>query len=131
MWKWFIWLCTLTIVIFAGYLVYDYYRAGLHIRPTMPDGAFSLSYKNGVRAIMVNTIDERKKRRYLATPFKVPFYLEKAWSFCYPPQTDENAKVETILKARNWPGERLDAVCKLNIDGKIVVRGIITSVPKR
>lgn len=42
----------------AGFVAYDYFSAGLHTRPEMPKGAFSLSYKNGMRAILVGIPNE-------------------------------------------------------------------------
>ncbi len=68
------------ILAFGGYVAYDSYMAGYHTRPEMPEGAFSLSYKNGLRGILVDVPDERQTRRYLAVPMKVAFYLEDAWS---------------------------------------------------
>lgn len=43
---------------YVAYGLYDGYRAGYHTRPDMPDGAFSISYKNGMRA------RERDKRLF-------------------------------------------------------------------
>lgn len=53
---------TVAIIAYSGYGAYDFYRAGLHTRPEMPDGAFSISYKNGLCAILVNVPDERPTR---------------------------------------------------------------------
>lgn len=88
------WKCTkrsalLLIAVFICYGIWDYYQADLHTRPDMPPGAFSMSYKNGLRAIMVDTTDQRETRRYFGTPLDVPFYLEKSWSFCRPPTDAE------------------------------------------
>lgn len=96
----------------------------------MPEGAFSLSYKNGLRAILVDIPNEKNTRRYFGFPTEVPFYLEEAWSFCSPPSKDERKDVSAFMKGRNWPGERFEAICKIEVDNKVVVRGVITSVPK-
>ncbi|MEI9405216.1 hypothetical protein [Mesorhizobium argentiipisi] len=114
----------------GGYGVHDAYRAGLFTRPSMPEGAFSVSYKSGLRGILVDVPNEKTTRRYLGFPQKVPFYLEDAWSFCRPPNEDEQEHVSAFMKDRNWPGERFEAVCKIEVDDKVVVRGLITSVPK-
>ena len=116
------------IVVLAGYSVYDYYRAGLHTRPEMPDGAFSISYKNGLRAILVDVPNEQETRRYFGFPVDVPFYLEDAWATCLPPTDDEARELKV-----NWndnPGERIEGVCKIKVDDDVVIRGIVTSVPR-
>lgn len=128
--KWIFRLIALVIVCFVGYGVYDYYMADLHNRPDMPPGAFSISYKNGMRVIIVDVPDQRETRRYFGTSFDVPFYIKDSWSFCYPPIDEERNQAEQFLQQRNWPGERFDAICKVNLDGDEVVRGIITTVPK-
>lgn len=125
MWKW-----VLSFLVVAGvsYAVYDFFRAGLNNRPAMPDGAFSISYKNGLRAILVDVPNERSSRRYFGFPAEVAFYLEDAWSFCTPPTDEELA--EFTANRKNNPGERFEAVCRIEVDEDVVVRGLITSVPK-
>lgn len=61
---------------------------------------------------------------------KVPFYLEHTWSFCSPPSEEDELQVTTFMKNRDWPGERFEAVCKIKVDNEVVIRGVITSVPK-
>ncbi|KWV56675.1 hypothetical protein AS026_33035 [Rhizobium altiplani] len=120
-----------TAIVTAGsWWAYEAYRAGNFARPTMPEGAFSLSYPSGLRAIMVNIPNERKTRRYMGFPSDVPFYLEKAWSFCSPPNTKEQKQLDETMKVRDLPGARIEAVCKIKVDGNSVVRGVITSVPR-
>ena len=82
----------IAILEFGGYAAYDYYyKRGYLTLPEMPEGAFSRSYKNGLRAIFVDMLDERETRRYFGFPMKVPFYLENSWSWCSPPTKDERA----------------------------------------
>ncbi|TBF08919.1 hypothetical protein [Rhizobium ruizarguesonis] len=114
----------------AGYSAYDYYQAGFLTRPEMPEGAFSLSYKNGLRGILVGVPNEKENRRYFGFPQDVPFYLKDAWSFCSPPEGPEQAQAVAFIKSRNQPGERFEVVCKIKADNDVVVRGVITSVPK-
>ena len=116
------------IVIWVGYSVYDYYRAGLHTRPEMPDGAFSISYKSGLRVILVNIPNERETRRYFGYRTEVPFYLEDAWATCLPP-TDDEAR-EFKANRNDNPGERIEGICRIKVDDDVVIRGIVTSVPK-
>lgn len=114
----------------VGWGVYDYRMAGLHTRPDMPPGAFSISYKSGLRAILVDVPDERETRRYLGYPADVPFYIEDAWTFCSPPEGDEVAEAERWLAEGDQPGMRVEAICRIDVDGETVIRGIITTVPR-
>lgn len=127
MWKWGV----LSVIFLGlGYSVYDGYKAGYFTRPEMPEGAFSLSYKSGLRGILVDVPEEKRTRRYLGIPLEVPFYLKEAWSWCYPPTKEEAPQVNDFMAQRDWPGQRLEAVCRIMVDGKNVDRGIIISVPK-
>lgn len=130
MWKWAKRAVMAAVICCGGYGVYDAYRAGLFTRPNMPEGAFSVSYKSGLRGILVDLPNEKATRRYLGFPRDVPFYLQYAWSFCRPPSEGEQQDVSAFMEGRNWPGERFEAVCKIEVDDKVVVRGLITSVPK-
>lgn len=128
MWKW---VKRGIVIVFVGYVgwgAYDYYRAGFYTLPDLPEGAFPLSYANGLRAIMVGLPDKTDSRRYFGYPLEVPFYLEDAWSTCEAPTEAEIAQIEA--EKPNRPGERLEAVCRIDADGDVVVRGIITTVPK-
>lgn len=126
MWKWVI----LVIILGGGgYMAYDSYMAGHHTRPEMPEGAFSLSYKNGLRGILVDVPNEKETRRYLGVPMEVPFYLKDSWSWCRPPTEEEGPQVAQFMAERDWPGQRFEAVCKITVDGAEVVRGLIISVP--
>lgn len=130
MWKWTKRAFIVAVIGYGGYGIYDFYRAGLHTRPKMPDGAFSMSYKNGLRAILVDVPDERVARRYFGTPLEVPFYLKDAWSFCYPPTDGEIKHAAAFIKERAWPGERFEAICRIQVESETVDRGLVTSVPK-
>jgi hypothetical protein len=81
------WIISAAVIVVVGFIAYDYFRAGFHTRPEMPEGAFSLSYKNGLRAIMVGVPDVRPERKYLGVPFQVQPWYEKSWSFCSAPST--------------------------------------------
>lgn len=111
-----------------GYLAYDSFRAGFHARPKMSDGAFSISYKNGMRAILVGVPNEQDTRRYFGFPAKVPHYLEDAWSFCTP--SNEEYAADFLTNRGNNPDERFEAICQIQVDDDEVIRGFITSVPK-
>ncbi|MBE7731459.1 hypothetical protein [Devosia faecipullorum] len=130
MWKWVGRIVVVAVLGWVGYATYDWYMAGHHTRPEMPEGAFSLSYKNGLRGILVDISNEKETRRYFGFPQEVPNYLRDAWSWCQPPTEAEAPQVAQFLEERNMPGERFEAVCKITADDDVVVRGIITSVPR-
>jgi hypothetical protein len=102
------WIIYAVVILGGGYLAYDYYRTGLHTRPELPEGAFSLSYPSGFRAIMVGVPNMKHERRYLGVDFEVPRWFQKAWSFCSVPSTAERAKAENL-----GPGSRLEAICRI------------------
>lgn len=130
MFKWIVRLLFIGILGWFGYGAYDYYRAGLHTRPEMPEAAFSISYANGFRAILTGIGPEDRARRYFGFPQDVPHYLEDAWSTCAPPLGDDEVMAVQFIKERNMPGERFEVVCKIVVDDDVVVRGVITSVPR-
>lgn len=126
--RWIFLVALALILLGAGYVAYDYYRAGFHTRPQMPKGAFSISYENGMRSILVDVADEREARRYFGFPADVPFYLEDAWSFCRPIPRAEATKI--MAYRERYPGERFEALCTIEVDDEIVIRGFISSVPR-
>ena len=130
MWKLIVRLSLIGVIGFGGYAVYDYYRAGFNKLPEMPPGAFYISYKTGLRAILVDVPDEQETRRYLGYPLEVPFYLEDAWSFCSPPKEEEKDVADWWGNELDEPGMRLEAICRLEVEGETVLRGIIATVPK-
>lgn len=130
MWKWLVRAIALAVVAFIGYATYDYYESDLHTRPEMPSGAFSISYKNGMRAILVDVPNEKETRRYFGYPAEVPFYIEDAWAFCTPPEGDEQQEADKYIKEFSGPGERFEVVCRIKVDDETVIRGFITSVPR-
>lgn len=130
MWKWIGRTIVVVVVAFIGYGTYDYYRADLHTRPDMPQGAFSISYKNGLRAILVGVPNEKKSRRYFGYPTEVPYYIADAWAFCSPPEESEKQEAERFIKEYGGPGERFEVVCRIQVDDDTVIRGFITSVPR-
>ncbi|TBN14860.1 hypothetical protein EYC79_07500 [Agrobacterium cavarae] len=115
---------------YLGYAAWDYHRAGYFTRPDMPEGAFSISYKSGLRAILIGIKNEQESRRYLGYPMDVPFYLKETWAKCSPPTEQEKPNVEGFMAEHNMPGQRFEAVCRIQADSDVVVRGLITSVPR-
>lgn len=130
MWKWIGGALFIGTAGYLAYGAYDYYRAGLHTRPQMPEDAFSISFATGLRAILTGVPDQKGTRRYFGFPQEVPYYLEDAWSTCSPPEGEDVPMAQKFIKDRAMPGERFEVVCKITVDEDIVVRGIITSVPR-
>jgi hypothetical protein len=126
--KWFFRLVGIGVVGFIGYAIYDFYMAGLHKRPPMPEGAFSLSFKGGPRVIMLDTEDETSTRRYVVRRrTDVPDWFKESWSYCTPPTEEE----EAFLLERLEPGQgmRLDGICALDADGESIPTGYIFTIP--
>jgi hypothetical protein len=130
MWKWVAGTVVVLGVAYGAYGAYDFYKAGYLTRPEMPEGSFSFSFVTGFRAILLGVPNEKDTRRYFGFPQEVPFYLKDAWSFCSPPQGDDIAMAEKFINDRDMPGERFEVVCKVTADDDVVVRGVITSVPR-
>jgi hypothetical protein len=128
------------ILVVCGLLGYGYYeyrlaeRAGIFTRPEMPEGAFSVSYPCGFRGIVVGLGERRPDRQYIAYPARdVPEWYLEAWSTCMAPDPDERNEFYRGLEAADFttgPGFRLEAVCKLDVDGEAILRGWLASVPR-
>ena len=111
-----------------GYVGYGHYTGGFHTAPTREPGDYHLSFKSGVRAVMRGMDDERVDRNYLGYPAtNVPSWYEDTWSICRPPTDDETTLFLTHVDV--GPGGRLDAVCEIDADGDIFIRGWVASFP--
>ena len=147
--RWIIRGAVAAIVIYAGLVGYEAHKYGDFSLPDLPDGAFTLSFKSGFRAIVIDAeVDDyvakdsskhfrrlgyaNSRRKYLGYPVDVPSWFKHAWSWCRPPTQEETAQRE------NWPEDlkklfataRFDAVCTIEADGKTIPRGLIFSVPR-
>lgn len=126
MWKWIGVVSLATFVGGAGYVFYDLNRAGYLSVPELAENQFALSFQGGLRAIMTDIADETATRNYYArTPEYVPPWFEDVWSICREPTSAERNRY------RAQPGERFDAVCEIDADGDVFIRGWVSSVPKR
>ncbi len=118
----------LVVVGGLGYVGYDYYRAGFHTAPEHQPGDFLLSYSNGLRAVMRGINNEKASRTYLGYPASnVPSWYQETWSICRTPTQEETNAF--ITQVEIGPGGRLDAICEIDADGDVFVRGWIASVP--
>lgn len=147
------WIGGLLLVAVVGYLSYDVYldyRAGYLDLPELDRNSYAISFKNGMRAIVVDpeisdqTEDDARTsrrlstanpdRKYLGFPFEIPSWFEDTWSYCHPPTDDERAAIERDMTdgfKRKLTGARFEAVCKIEADGESIWRGLIYSVPKQ
>lgn len=108
-----------------GLVIYDNHRTGYSTLPELADNQFPLSFQGGLRAIMTDVPDETATRNYYArTPREVPPWFEDVWSICRAPTSVERSR----FMAR--PGERLEAICEIEADGGIFIRGWVSSAPK-
>ncbi|MEV8468216.1 hypothetical protein AB0T83_15685 [Fluviibacterium sp. DFM31] len=128
MWKWLKRGILAVLVIFIGYEVYVYFKAGYHRVPERPIGSFLLPFGE-VRAIMIDVEDVRPERRYFAYPaMDLPEWYQGAWSVCRPVTDPERQEFEADLDP--GPGVRWEAVCEFEADGETVFAGIVFSVPR-
>ena len=97
--------------------------------PELADGAFPLSYKSGFRGILVGLEDVRPERKYFAYHAEnVPEWYQKSWSTCRALTDDELLQLNNS-SANLGPGGRWEAVCEIDADGDVFIRGWIASVP--
>jgi hypothetical protein len=124
-------LLAIIAIIVAGYVGYDtykMYRGGYFDMPELGPNDFFLSFKSGLRGVMRDIPDERPARRYIAYGANnVPTWFQDTWSECRLPAADEQAAFEQHVDV--GPGGRLEAICEIDAEGDIFVRGWFSSVP--
>lgn len=114
----------------VGFAVYEYYTSPFFDAPELQEGDFLLAFKGegSLKGVMHGIDDERSQRRYLAYEARdVPTWYRDTWSFCRKPSEGELSSFLSGVDV--GPGGRLDAVCEINADGDVFVRGWIASVP--
>lgn len=145
------WLFRILALGFLGSCVfsgYKYYRAGYFSLPDLPNGAYPVSFDNGLRGILLEAEVEdhsadkdpaffrvitvaNPSRRYIGTSFKVERWFVDAWSWCKAPTDEDKAMLEqTPDISQRFQNARFEAVCRINVDGKEILRGLIFSVPR-
>ena len=128
MWKWSVVIFIIAGVTFAIYSHRSspYYNAPYNL---VWDNGFLLASKNegSLRAVLKGIPDERDSRRYFTyNAADVPSSHLNTWSMCRPPTEDEATIFAKI--AELGPGERLDAICEIDANGDLFIRGWVTSV---
>jgi len=126
------WLYRLFGIFFLSimvYAIYIYISGGYYKRPELPANSFSISFKSGLRAILVDIPDERLDRKYFGVAFKVPFWAEDAWSYCKRPTKQESIEINNSINFGK--GSKLEAICKAEVDkNTTITRGAVFSVPR-
>ena len=147
--KWANRIFLLFVLGYASFWIYTSYRGGLFSLPKLPYGAYFLSFENGLRAIVLDaegkdqTFDDaprflrslsiaNRDRKYLGIPIDVQPWFKDAWSWCKSPTAEEIVELERMPDdfKRTVENARFEAVCKIEVDGSDVVRGLIFSVPR-
>lgn len=138
------------IVGYLGLLVYEYNRLGLFSMPDLPQGAYFVSFENGLRGIVLDadvpeasTGDgpkflrslsvENRERKYLGIPSDVPPWFVDAWSVCEAPTDQERGAIIESLPSdlrQSLGNARFEAVCRIDVDGEPLLRGLVFSVPR-
>ena len=147
---WITKLIVLGVVGYGGYEAYLMHDAGYFDLPEVPDGAYVISFKSGLRGIVLDAEVDRDfdtgpaffrqlsyanpRRRYIGIPFDVASWFKDTWSTCQKP-TDEARDyfLQTMPDdmKQKLTGARFDAVCYIETDDKNALpRGLIYSVPK-
>jgi hypothetical protein len=147
--KWLLRLILIAVTGFFGLAVFDSYRGGFFNLPDMPENAYAIAFKNGMRAIYIDpdipepawknskffrrlSIADRD-RKYLGIPVDVPSWFQDAWSFCTAPTDSERTEISPTLPTnlrRQLVNAKFEAICRLNVDGEEMVRGLLYSVPR-
>lgn len=148
---WITKLVVLGVVGYGGYAAYDLHKGGYFDLPELPAGAYTVSFKNGLRGIVLDAdvpdnsyadypaifrrlFDANPGRKYLGIPLDVAPWFKDVWSTCIAPTDVDIEQVnETMPEAtkRELRGAKLEALCYIEIDDEEVIpRGLIYSVPK-
>jgi hypothetical protein len=149
MFRWLIYLFLIVTIGFFGTAALQSYQKGYFNMPDMPEGAYVYSRKDGMRGIVLNAEVSRPatnlpkyfrqinvantERRFFGIPFEVTSWLEDVWSVCTPPSKQERVdfpKVFSESVKQDLAYARFDAVCRIDVDGEIILRGLLYSIPK-
>jgi hypothetical protein len=148
----FKWIGRIIVAGIFGYLallMYEYHHFGLFSMPDLPQGAYYVSFENGLRGVVLNadvpqtsTGDgpkffrslsiENRERKYLGIPSEVPSWFADAWSICQAPTEQEQVGITESLPddlRRSLGNARFEAVCRIDVDGEPLMRGLVFSVP--
>lgn len=142
-------LLLIGVIGFLGFAAFQSYQKGYFSMPYMPEGSYAYSRKDGMRGIILNAevsdpmtdmpkffrriVLANPHRRYFDVPFVVAPWLEDVWSICISPSEDERVEFQQSMSEelkKSLAYARFDAVCRIDVDGEEVLRGLLYSVPK-
>jgi len=127
--KWFNRFFLLFVFSIAFYAIYIYIIGGYYKRPELPTNSFSISFKSGLRAILVDIPDERLNRKYFGVVADVPFWAKDTWYYCKQPTKTEKQEIRKTINFGK--GSKLEAVCKKTVDENLTIfGGVVFSVPR-
>lgn len=117
------------IVAVVGYGVYEHYTGPFVDAPALDEGDFLLAFGGdvGLKGVM-RGIDDDPTRKYISFGGdNVPSWYRDTWSICRKPTAGEASAF--LRQVNTGPGGRIDAVCEIDADGDVFVRGWVISVP--
>jgi len=149
MFKWIFRALLLCVLGLGGYVTVAWYQKGLFDIPDLPEGAYAFS-RGGLRGVVFGQevsnptgtespkffrqlIHANPDRMYINLTYEVPTWLEDAWSNCTPPIDKESVEIAQSMPdelKRKMIGARLDAICRIDVEGEEVWRGLLYSAPK-
>ena len=118
------------ILLGVGYQIYEYRTGPFHDAPALDEGDFLLAFKGevGLKGVMRGFGNKDQTRKYMSYgDAKVPRWYRDTWSICRKPHEDEFTAFSRQVDM--GPGGRFEAVCEIDADGDVFVRGWIVSVP--
>lgn len=130
--------------------IYQGYQKGYFNVPEMPPGAYAFSMASGFRGIVLDASVEMEissdmpryfrrivfanpKRHYLSLEATVPQWMATAWSTCTSPTDVEKDEILANLAddAKLYvTGTRFEAICRVDLDGQPMLRGLLFSAPR-
>ena len=114
----------------VGYSVYEYYTGPFYDAPTLNEGDFLLAFEGevGLKGVMRGFGGRDLTRKYMAYGAgDVPRWYHDAWSNCRMLNVEEAIAFRSAVDM--GPGGRPEAICEMDADGDVFVRGWIVSVP--
>ncbi|GEM_PF-651978 len=143
-------LLLIGVVFLVGYTAFRSYQKGYFNIPDIPDGAYVISTGNGLRGILLDAevsqpihhlpnffrrlIHADPDRIYFGFPADVAPWFVDTWSICTAPSRQERIEFENATLPQDiamlTKDARFDAICRFDVDGKEITRGLLFSVPR-
>jgi hypothetical protein len=148
--RWILRVLLIGVIGIAGYTAFETYKKGYFSIPDIPDGSYVFSFKSGMRGIVLDAdVSDpsvadmpmflrrinfaNPDRIYFGVPADLAPWIAGAWSICTSPSEEERISFAASFSEdleQKLAHARFDAVCRIDVDGEEVVRGLLYSVPK-